>query len=89
MLVSLSMGVLKRSNDSNLGKSLAEALASGLSLWKHKDARKYLDEVIKLKELWINAYNRDNNGLMDTIELRLRVITETFHSAVGVTYTSD
>lgn len=71
--------------------SLFKALAAGLSLWQSKEARKYLDEVIKLKEQWYEEYNKDmpDNNKLDTIELQLHNITSVFSSQVGVPNTGN
>jgi len=58
----------------------------GLSLWNTKEGRKYLNEVIKLKQEWHNEFNRkDRSDLaLDRILERLRIIGETFaESAIG------
>jgi hypothetical protein len=58
----------------------------GLSLWNTKEGRKYLDEVIKLKQEYANEFNRkDRSDLaLDRIIERLRIIGEAFaESAVG------
>ena len=67
-------------------ESLFKALAAGLSLWESKESRKYLDKVIKMKKEWYEEYNKErpDNNVLDTIELELCSITETFSSQVGV-----
>ena len=57
-------------------------LEKGLSLAQSKEARKYLDEVIKLKKEWHEEFNRaDRSQLaLDRIELRLHIIGEAFAS---------
>ena len=71
--------------------SVLKLLVTGLSLWEHKDARKYLDKTIKLRKQWYEEYNKDtpDNATLDNIELELRLISEAFSSQVGVAYTRD
>jgi hypothetical protein len=64
----------------------------GLKLWNTKEGRKYLEEVIKLKQEWHNEFNRkDRSDLaLDRILERLRIIGETFaESTVGNDATSS
>lgn len=55
-------------------------LEKGLSLWATKEARKYLDRVIKLKKDWHEEYQRQDRSqlALDKIETELRIIAETF-----------
>jgi hypothetical protein len=58
----------------------------GLSLWNTKEGRKYLNEVIKLKQEYYNEFSRkDRSDLaLDRILERLRIIGETFaETAIG------
>ncbi len=59
-----------------------QALSTGLTLWKNKDARKYLDEVIKLKQEYYIEDNKEvpNDSLLDNITHRLRVISQAYSS---------
>ena len=67
--------------------SLVKALAAGLSLWQHKDARKYLEKTFKLKKEWYEEYNKpeSDDATLDDIMFQLQLISETFSSKVGVT----
>jgi hypothetical protein len=61
-------------------------IEQGLKLWNTKEGRKYLDEVIKLKQEYYREYSRpDRSDLaLDKLLERLRIIGETFaESAVG------
>ena len=55
-------------------------LEQGLKLWNHREASRYLNEVIKLKQEYYNELNRkDRSDLaLDRITERLRLIAETF-----------
>jgi hypothetical protein len=68
-------------------ESLAKALAAGLSLWESKEKRRYLDELIELKRKWYAEFNlgegNRSNAVLDGIELELRILTDSFSSAVG------
>ncbi len=59
-------------------------LSSGLSLWESKEKRKYLDKVIDLKKRWYLEINKDDSddSVLDSIELELRILAETFSSQV-------
>jgi len=64
-----------------LGTTL-KILEHGLGIIGTKQARKYLDEVIKLKEIYHEEYNKPknfrNNAVMDNVDSRLRIIAESF-----------
>ena len=70
---------------------LFKVLESGLSLWKTKEARKYIDEVIELKKEWYEAYEQIpmDIGRISRIERKLRLLSETFTSAVGSENSAD
>ena len=71
--------------------NLFKALAAGLTLWQHKDAREYLDLVIKLRREWYEEYNKEVpiDSVLDNIELQLQHISESFSSQVGISYFKD
>ena len=62
-------------------------LVEGLKLWNTKESTKYLDEVIKLREDWLNEYNKPknlrSNADLDAIELRLSLLARTFIDTAG------
>ena len=64
---------------------LLGVLERGLSLWSTKESRKYLEEVMELKEAWYEEYNKEvfSDAVLDHIEQRLRIISEAFTSQVG------
>ena len=70
---------------------LFKALAAGLTLWQHKDAREYLDLVIKLRKEWYEEYNKEVpiDSVLDNIELQLQHICDAFSSNVGIPYITD
>ena len=70
---------------------VAKILEQGLILWNAKEKTKYLDKLIKLKKDWKNAYDnaqRDHNAI-DDIEFELRILSESFIQAAGVTQAVD
>lgn len=71
--------------------SLFKALASGLSLWESKEARKYLDELMDLKAKWYEEYNKEisDDGVLDSIELKLQLLCDSFTSQIGTAYLKD
>lgn len=66
--------------------ALFEALAAGLTLWKDKNASKYLDNVLKLQRDWLEEYNKPlaqrSNATLDDIEQQLHIISKFFSSSV-------
>ena len=65
--------------------ALFKALASGLSIWQSKEARKYLDKLIKLKTDYYEEYNQEisDDAVLDNIRFELRILGEAFTSKVG------
>jgi len=64
---------------------LLQSLSSGLSLWEHKDAQKYLKRVMELQEELYYEYNkgRPDHAVLDNIQFELRNITKSFSSQVA------
>lgn len=62
-------------------------LHEGLKLLNTKESNKYLDEIISLREQWLNEYNKPkksrSNADLDSIELRLGLIARTFIDSSG------
>lgn len=62
-------------------------LIEGLKLWNAKESSKYLNEVVKLRQDWLNEYNKPrsnrSNADIDAIELRLGIIAKSFIDSVG------
>jgi len=62
-------------------------LMQGLKLWNHKESTKYLDEVIKLQQDYLDEYNKPrhlrNNNDLDSIQLRLELISKNFITSAG------
>lgn len=65
--------------------SVFKSLSAGLTLWKNKDARKYLDKVIKLKKEYYAEDGKENpnDEYLGNIEFELSIISEAFHSKVS------
>lgn len=66
---------------------LFETLFAGLTLLNTKEARKYRDEIIKLKRDWYEEFNKPDNeidhSVLDNTEFELRIIGEAFVTEVG------
>lgn len=60
---------------------------TGLKLWQQKDARKYIDQLIELKQEYYNEINKPNelrdDACLDRIEFRIKLLCESFTSSVG------
>lgn len=67
--------------------ALAQALATGLSLWQSLEKRKYLDKLMKLQREYREEFNKDpsvrSNAVLDNLEFELRQLGIAFSSAVG------
>lgn len=70
-----------------LVSSLIGAVEAGLKLWNTKEGRKYLDEILELKQDWVNEYNKEtherSDAKLDLIEQRIMLISELFTSKIG------
>lgn len=70
-----------------LVSSLIGAVEAGLKLWGTKEGRKYLDEILELKQEWVNEYNKEtherSDAKLDLIEQRIMLISELFTSKIG------
>jgi len=60
-------------------------LEQGLKLWNSKEADKYIQKMVKLKEDWYEEYNKPLNMRsdvkLDFIELQLRILCQSFIQA--------
>lgn len=65
--------------------SLAKALASGLSLWESKEARKYQDKLMKLRRKQREELNREDPDMavLDNLRFELYNLSDAFNSQVG------
>jgi len=74
-----------------LTKILFETLLAGLSLWKSKEARKYVDRIIKLKKDWYEEFNRESpdDNVLDSIDSELSIISQAFVDQAGVKNSSS
>jgi hypothetical protein len=70
--------------------ALFGSLEAGLSIWQSKDARKYLDRVIKLREDWYEEYNKErpDHAVLDNLELELLIICKSFNSQARISNTA-
>lgn len=66
---------------------ILKLLESGLVLWNNHQATKYLDKLIKLKKDWYEEYNKPltirSDVALDSLELQLRILSESFIQASG------
>jgi len=66
---------------------LFDVLIVGFKLWGSKESHKYLDETLKLKKDWLHEYSKPrgqrNNASLDSIELRLGLLSDTLVGACG------
>lgn len=60
-------------------------LEQGLKLWNSKEADKYISKLISLKKDWYEEYNKPiserSDVKLDTIELQLRILCQSFIQA--------
>lgn len=60
---------------------------TGLKLWQQKDARKYIDQLIELKQEYYNEINKPeedrDHARLDRVEFRLNILCIAFASAAG------
>lgn len=72
-------------------EALFQALASGLSLWQSKEARKYVDKLIRLKRDYYEEYNQEisDDAVLDNLRFELRLLSEAFSSKVGAENTEN
>lgn len=74
-------------------KLVLSILEQGLKLWNSREANKYIDKMTKLKEEWYEEYNKpleDRSDMrLDDIELRLRILCQSFVQTPKRTNTQD
>ncbi len=67
--------------------SFLKALASGLSLWESKEARKYVDRLEKIKREYYEEINKPDqersDAVLDNLEFELRLLSDSFSTSVG------
>ena len=61
---------------------LANVLLAGLQIWQIKEKRKWVEEVIKIKETleseWDEPIGKRNQALIDRLERKLLIIANEF-----------
>lgn len=71
--------------------ALFELAGAALSIWKSKEARKYLDEKIKLEKDFYEEYNKPigkrSDAVLDNIDRELRILCSNLSSAIGASNT--
>jgi hypothetical protein len=64
-------------------------LHEGLKLLNTKESNKLLNEVIKLRQDWLNEYSKPrnlrSNADLDNMELRLELISKSFIDTARIT----
>jgi hypothetical protein len=69
-----------------IGTILALA-ETGLKLWQQKDARKYLDQLIELKQDYYDEINKPieqrDDARLDRIEFRIKLLCDSFAATIG------
>jgi len=72
--------------------ALAEALASALSIWDHKEKTKLQNRLIELRKEHYEEDNKPrgqrNDAAIDRIEHELRVLIDTFAANASISKTS-
>lgn len=62
-------------------------LEAGLSLWQSKEKRKYIDELLELKQRYYEELKKApedrNAAMLDNIEFRVRILGLAFAADVG------
>jgi len=60
---------------------------TGLKLWQQKDARKYIDQLIALRQEYYDEINKPqesrDDGHLDRIEFRIKLLCDSFTASVG------
>lgn len=68
--------------------SLFRILGSALSIWEHKEKRKYLDKYLDLKRDYYEAINRPpeiwNDARIDSIKFELQLLVDSVSSNIGI-----
>lgn len=64
-----------------------QLLMTGLSLWQNKEARKYIDKVIKLKQEYHDEMAKPeterSDAVLDDIDFQLRTLSIAFCSSAS------
>lgn len=72
---------------------LFNVLNAGLILWSNKEKRKYIDELMHLKEQFYEEYNKPitsrSDAILDHIDFKLRVLGTAFAADVGKSNSPD
>jgi len=72
-------------------QTLLQVFSAGLSIWKHKEARKYQDRLMKLEKEIYEEYNKEksDHAVLDNLYFELRTLSKAFYSEVRATDTLD
>lgn len=66
---------------------ILKLLASGLSIWDHKEKNKYVEEKMNLEQLWreekAKPREHQSDARLDNIEFRIRLLAESFAGAIA------
>lgn len=70
-------------------EALAEALAAGLTLWKDKNATKYVDKLMRLRREYREESNKPegvrSDAVLDNLTFELRNLGVAFSAGVAAT----
>lgn len=73
--------------------SIIALLTAGLQLWGSKEKTKYLDRLIKLKKDFYEEYNKAENerddAVLDNIAFDIKLLCDSFSSAIGAENASN
>lgn len=71
-----------------MATELITSLKFALSIWSSKEKTKYLDELLKLEDRWLNEFKKGrgkySNASLDEFELELRKFSSRVFTAAGV-----
>ena len=65
-------------------QALFTALAAGLSIWEHKEARSYANKLMNLRRNWHNEYNKKDrdDAVLDNIEFELCLLCNGYSAEI-------
>jgi hypothetical protein len=72
-------------------ESLAKALASGLSIWEHKEKTRYQEKLFQLKRDYRDEMAKPigtkkgsrRNNVLDNLSFELRILADSWSTLVG------
>jgi len=72
-------------------QTILQVLSAGLSIWEHKESRKYQDKLIKLEKEIYEEYNKEipDNAVLDNLYFELQLLGKAFYSEIGTKNSLD